>query len=120
MSKRAKRTSVAKPKSDTDAEIEAGNSNEQREVGGAPTGQVEIPASLIAPTSTESRHYLEAIDKFQEELCLAGSDIRVCHATIPTDWAPPSHIGAHAGFPVATGKVFEVRINTGQIIQPKE
>lgn len=120
MSKRAKGVSVAKPKSDTDVEIEAGDIDEQREVSGAPTGQVELPASLIRPKSGESRHYLEAIDKFQEELCRAGSDIRVCHATIPTDWAPDVHIGSHAGFPVATGKVFKVKINTGQIIQPKE
>lgn len=120
MSKRTKGASVPKPKSDEITKVEAPELEQRREDVRAETGKIELPAELITPLNKESRHYLEAIDAFQEALVKAHSDIRVVRATIPTSYAPEVHIGPHAGFPVATGEVFEVRINTGQIIQPKE
>lgn len=70
---------------------------------------------LPKPAGNEVRHFLNAVDSYQESL--AATDTRIVSVTLPFDDVPAKHVGPHAGFPVFSGEVFEVKTNTGEVIR---
>ena len=74
---------------------------------------------LGLPEGVDPADYLLSVDRLQAELIAAGGElenIRIVQATLPTETAPKTHKGPHAGFPVATGEVFTVKTNKGHVL----
>lgn len=119
MSTAGKKKTTSTGKSSKPAKAEAAKADSKREDGGQGAGAPAFIAELKSPKQpAESRHYLDSVDRFQEEI--SHTEYRVVKAFIPTEFVPELHKGPHAGFPVAHGDSFEVKLNTGQTITAKE
>lgn len=83
---------------------------------------MSFPLPLIAPEVPEPiwKDYLQALDAFQHAVIHHPDDavnhLRITRATVPLESAPPIYSGPHAGFPVAKGNAFAVRLSNGLTI----